>query len=168
MADLLIVIGTSLTVYPFASLAQIPSSQCPRVLINMEKVGDFGSRRNDTVLLGKCDDVVRDLARELGWEDELQQLWEATTLEEAWEDAPTPEQERKQDDTDEKSLQDEVNDLMNKIAKDLTLNENEDRDASQAKEPKNGELEDDKQEKPAEVTLIQGERPSEDIIQKLG
>jgi NAD-dependent histone deacetylase SIR2 len=47
-------------------------------LINLERVGDFGSRSDDVVLLGKCDDVVRDLCRELGWEAELDALWQAT------------------------------------------------------------------------------------------
>jgi len=28
--------------------------------------------------LGKCDDIVRDLASKLGWEEELQRAWEAT------------------------------------------------------------------------------------------
>ena len=70
--------GTSLTVHPFASLAEMVGESCPRVLINLEKVGDFGSRSDDVVLLGKCDDIIRDLCRELGWEEELDALWEAT------------------------------------------------------------------------------------------
>ncbi|KAJ3794750.1 NAD-dependent deacetylase sirtuin-2 [Lentinula aff. detonsa] len=69
-ADLLIVIGTSLTVYPFAS--------CPRVLINIDSVGDIGSRPDDVVLLGKCDEVIRELCEDLGWEEELMKLWEET------------------------------------------------------------------------------------------
>lgn len=77
-ADLLIVMGTSLTVHPFASLAQRVDDSCPRVLINLDRVGDFGSRSDDVVLLGKCDDIVRDLCKELGWEDELLKLWHET------------------------------------------------------------------------------------------
>ncbi|KAH8104538.1 NAD-dependent deacetylase sirtuin-2 [Cristinia sonorae] len=77
-ADLLIVMGTSLTVHPFASLASMVSDICPRVLINLDLVGNFGSRSDDVVLLGKTDDVVRDLARELGWEEELDALWKET------------------------------------------------------------------------------------------
>jgi len=70
--------GTSLTVHPFASLTEMVESSCPRVLINLEKVGDFGSRSDDVVLLGNCDDIIRDLCRELGWEEELDALWNAT------------------------------------------------------------------------------------------
>jgi len=70
--------GTSLTVQPFASLAGMVDSSCPRVLINLDHVGDFGSRSDDVVLLGRCDDVVKDLCRELGWEDELLRLWDET------------------------------------------------------------------------------------------
>ena len=70
--------GTSLTVQPFASLAGMVDSSCPRVLINLDHVGDFGSRTDDVVLLGKCDDVVKDLCKELGWEDELLRLWDET------------------------------------------------------------------------------------------
>ncbi|KAF9485768.1 NAD-dependent deacetylase sirtuin-2 [Pholiota conissans] len=82
-ADLLIVMGTSLTVQPFASLADRVDYSCPRVLINLDLVGSFGSRSDDVVLLGKCDDVVKKISKELGWEDELIRLWnetEATVL----------------------------------------------------------------------------------------
>ncbi|KJA23224.1 hypothetical protein HYPSUDRAFT_40027 [Hypholoma sublateritium FD-334 SS-4] len=77
-ADLLIVMGTSLTVQPFASLAERVDDSCPRVLINLDHVGSFGSRSDDVALLGKCDEVVRDLCKELGWDDELNQLWDET------------------------------------------------------------------------------------------
>lgn len=77
-ADLLIVMGTSLTVQPFASLVERVDNSCPRVLINLDRVGSIGSRSDDVVLLGKCDDIVRDLCKELGWEDELLKLWHET------------------------------------------------------------------------------------------
>ncbi|KAF8810218.1 NAD-dependent deacetylase sirtuin-2 [Phlegmacium glaucopus] len=77
-ADLLIVMGTSLTVRPFASLAGMVGDSCPRVLINLDHVGDFGSRADDVILLGKCDETVRELCKELGWENELLRLWEET------------------------------------------------------------------------------------------
>ncbi|EEB89490.1 hypothetical protein MPER_12403 [Moniliophthora perniciosa FA553] len=51
-ADLLIVIGTSLTVHPFASLAsRVHPYLCPRVIINLDRVGDFGTEENDVILL---------------------------------------------------------------------------------------------------------------------
>ena len=77
-ADLLIVIGTSLTVQPFASLAGMVKQSCPRVLINLDHVGDFGSRADDVILLGKCDEIVMELSKELDWERELLRLWEKT------------------------------------------------------------------------------------------
>ncbi|KII86943.1 hypothetical protein PLICRDRAFT_43628 [Plicaturopsis crispa FD-325 SS-3] len=77
-ADLLIIIGTSLTVHPFASLPNLVPRECPRLLINMDLVGDIGSRPNDVACLGRCDDVVRDLCRELGWEEELDRAWNLT------------------------------------------------------------------------------------------
>jgi len=77
-ADLLIILGTSLTVHPFAGLAQMVPPSTPRVLINLEEVGDLGDRPEDVLLLGKCDDVVRELCAELGWLDELDELWERT------------------------------------------------------------------------------------------
>lgn len=77
-ADLLIVMGTSLTVQPFASLAGLVKDSCPRVLINLDLVGDFGSRADDVILLGKCDEIVTELCKELDWEEELLQLWEQT------------------------------------------------------------------------------------------
>lgn len=77
-ADLCIVMGTSLSVQPFASLPQICSEGVPRVLINKEVVGGFGSRADDVILLGDCDDGVRRLASALGWLDELGKLWSVT------------------------------------------------------------------------------------------
>jgi NAD-dependent histone deacetylase SIR2 len=75
MADLVIVMGTSLTVQPFASLPQFASEGVPRVLINKEIVGDFGSRLDDVMILGDCDEGVRKLADTLGWRDELESKW---------------------------------------------------------------------------------------------
>lgn len=77
-ADLLIVIGTSLQVQPFASLTYFVPRSCPRVLINLEEAGDLGTRQNDALLLGKCDDVVKELANELGWLKELKAAWAKT------------------------------------------------------------------------------------------
>lgn len=75
MADLVLVIGTSLTVYPFASLPEMVSGSTPRVLFNMERVGRLGTRADDVLSLGPCDQGIRELASELGWEDELEELW---------------------------------------------------------------------------------------------
>jgi NAD+-dependent protein deacetylase SIR2 len=75
MADLIIVMGTSLSVQPFASLPQFASEGVPRVLINKELVGDLGCRSDDVVVLEDCDEGVRKLADALGWRDELESMW---------------------------------------------------------------------------------------------
>ncbi|KAI8579678.1 hypothetical protein K450DRAFT_240988 [Umbelopsis ramanniana AG] len=84
-ADLLIVIGTSLQVQPFASLVDAVNSEVPRLLINREPAGVFQSRRGyelrgkakkkrDAVWLGDCDGGVEKLAELLGWGKELDEL----------------------------------------------------------------------------------------------
>ncbi len=75
MADLIIVMGTSLSVQPFASLPQFASEGVPRILINKELVGDFGCRADDVVVLEDCDEGVRKLADALEWRDELESMW---------------------------------------------------------------------------------------------
>lgn len=75
MADLVFVMGTSLTVQPFASLPHAVTDGVPRVLFNLEVVGDLGSRADDVIELGDCDSGIRKLADALGWRDELEALW---------------------------------------------------------------------------------------------
>jgi NAD-dependent histone deacetylase SIR2 len=74
--DLLIVIGTSLVVFPFASLTGMLKRGTPKVLINRECVGNFRDEATESnvFLEGDCDDVIWRLSRELGWEDELRAL----------------------------------------------------------------------------------------------
>ncbi|KAK2048779.1 Sir2 family protein [Colletotrichum somersetense] len=74
-ADLIIVLGTSLSVYPFAGLAEASRSGIPRLLLNRERVGQMGRRADDVVELGTCDAGVRKLANLLDWGDELEDLW---------------------------------------------------------------------------------------------
>ncbi|RZF45043.1 hypothetical protein LSTR_LSTR002004 [Laodelphax striatellus] len=71
LADFLIVIGTSLQVYPFAGLANMVPSNVTRMLINRETVGSFGMRDNDVVLNGDITSNIELLAKELGWWDDL-------------------------------------------------------------------------------------------------
>ncbi|KAK2761321.1 NAD-dependent protein deacetylase SIR2rp1 [Arachnomyces sp. PD_36] len=80
-ADMMIVMGTSLTVHPCTRLPRLVEKGVPRVLINREKVGDFGSREEDVCILGGCDDGVRELADALGWKDELEELWKEIVAE---------------------------------------------------------------------------------------
>lgn len=77
-ADLLFILGTSLTVMPFAGICRLAPESCPRVLINLDAVGDIGSRPDDVLALGHCDAVVRELCKELGWLEELEELWKET------------------------------------------------------------------------------------------
>ncbi|KAI5119048.1 hypothetical protein M0805_005914 [Coniferiporia weirii] len=79
-ADLLIVMGTSLTVHPFASLTELVPDGCPRLLLNLDHVGGWGSRVNDVACLMPCDRAVRELCSLLGWKDELEELWAETDL----------------------------------------------------------------------------------------
>lgn len=89
--DLLIVMGSTLTVQPFASLVDRVGANCPRLLINREKAGqcrgimsmlglgtglDFDSADNtrDVCWLGNCDDGCQALADKLGFGDELKDL----------------------------------------------------------------------------------------------
>ncbi|KAJ3969278.1 class I sirtuins SIR2 family protein [Lentinula raphanica] len=125
-ADLLIVIGTSLTVHPFASLAMICPTRCPRVLINIDRVGNFGSRKDDVVLLGKCDEIIKELCEELGWEEELMRLWDETagSVDGASVDAGTRESsERKEERKEVEKLEEEVAKLAEKIQKEMGLDE---------------------------------------------
>eukprot|EP01062_Namystynia_karyoxenos_P031929 TRINITY_DN23621_c0_g1_i1.p1 TRINITY_DN23621_c0_g1~~TRINITY_DN23621_c0_g1_i1.p1 ORF type:complete len:603 (+),score=206.97 TRINITY_DN23621_c0_g1_i1:81-1811(+) len=92
-ADLLIVLGTSLQVMPFAGIVGKVPALCPRLLINRDPVGvhssdgdapmgfgnigfRFGADENyrDVFEQGDCDAGVRRLAALLGWGDELATL----------------------------------------------------------------------------------------------
>lgn len=82
-ADLVIVIGTSLQVQPFASLPNRCQEDVPRLLINNEVVGEadlFHPRRGfnfgeynyrDVKAIGDCQQAVVQLADLLGWKDAL-------------------------------------------------------------------------------------------------
>ncbi|XP_077630050.1 NAD-dependent protein deacetylase sirtuin-2 [Crocuta crocuta] len=90
--DLLIIMGTSLQVQPFASLISKAPLSTPRLLINKEKTGqtdpflgmmmglgggmDFDSKKayRDVAWLGDCDQGCLALADLLGWKKELEDL----------------------------------------------------------------------------------------------
>ncbi|XP_039546936.1 NAD-dependent protein deacetylase sirtuin-3, mitochondrial [Pimephales promelas] len=79
IADLLIVMGTSLEVEPFASLAGAVRGSVPRLLINRDLVGPFswGSRPTDVAELGDVVSGVKKLVELLGWKQELETLMNA-------------------------------------------------------------------------------------------
>lgn len=91
--DLLIIMGTSLTVQPFASLVDYVSDNCVRLLINRDKVGknssggffrsmmfgeglcfDLPGNRRDVAYEGDCDEGCLFLAEQFGFGDELREL----------------------------------------------------------------------------------------------
>uniref|UniRef100_A0ABI8A822 NAD-dependent protein deacetylase sirtuin-2 n=1 Tax=Felis catus TaxID=9685 RepID=A0ABI8A822_FELCA len=90
--DLLLIMGTSLQVQPFASLIGKAPLSTPRLLINKEKTGqtdpflgmmmglgggmDFDSKKayRDVAWLGDCDQGCLALADLLGWKKELEDL----------------------------------------------------------------------------------------------
>lgn len=93
--DLLLILGTSLTVQPFAMLINNVPSSCPRLLINREKAGAMDpmmamlqgmlsssglaldSPRNirDVALLGDCDEGCTKLVDMLGWKEDYEKLF---------------------------------------------------------------------------------------------
>lgn len=152
-ADLVIVMGSSLSVYPFAALPQRVQENTPRLLMNMEKVGEIGSRREDVVWLGECDDGVMELAKGLGWWEEMEAIWKEA---------------RGNVDLDERvlnddTLEDEVNRLTKQVAdvlnvadehknRVLTKLEQEQKNAEEKKEAAEGEVESKAEEKKEDTT----------------
>ncbi|KAL7934235.1 DHS-like NAD/FAD-binding domain-containing protein [Trichoderma chlorosporum] len=130
MADLVLIIGTSLTVYPFASLPDMARKETPRVLFNMEKVGSLGSRVDDVLELGACDDGIRKLATLLGWTDELNDLWRNIVG-----DKEAERQLRSQTTRDEE-LEDELQKLTGEIETVLKLEEEEEEEEEEEAEEK--------------------------------
>lgn len=76
-ADLLMIMGTSLKIEPFASLINTVKSTVPRLLLNRDPVGPFERRplrRGDSMELGDLVDSVRKFGEILGWHSEIQHL----------------------------------------------------------------------------------------------
>lgn len=76
-ADLLIIMGTSLQIEPFASLVNTVRSAVPRLLLNRHAVGPFEKvplRRGDHMELGNLEDTVRRFAEMLSWNSEIEEL----------------------------------------------------------------------------------------------
>ncbi|KAF1828715.1 NAD-dependent deacetylase sirtuin-2 [Decorospora gaudefroyi] len=112
-ADLVIVMGTSLSVHPFATLPQMCRDETPRLLINSEQVGDIGEWPDDVLLLGDCDNGVRKLARACGWLEELEHLWAQTAR------AEEPKEVVKK--SRDELLEDEVDKLTKEVEENLRL-----------------------------------------------
>lgn len=126
-ADLVIIMGTSLTVQPFASLPSFVSEGVPRVLINLEQAGSIGSRADDVLLLGDCDEQVRKLATACGWMEELEEMWAATASETVvdqlgtWKEEKEEEKAEKKEKTVEELLEEEVQKLTREVEETLKI-----------------------------------------------
>jgi len=106
-ADLVLIIGTSLSVHPFAALPQRARPGVPRVLFNLECVGGLGSRPDDVLAIGECDAGIRHLADALGWRDELEALWKGVVGDD---------EARKQNARAAEGLREDVGDEVAKLA----------------------------------------------------
>lgn len=76
--DMVIIMGTSLEVYPFAGIVNSARGYIPRVLINREAVGPFArpssGRFNDLAVTGDLLESVQKFARVLGWKKAMEDL----------------------------------------------------------------------------------------------
>ncbi|NP_001357245.1 NAD-dependent protein deacetylase sirtuin-3, mitochondrial isoform g precursor [Homo sapiens] len=81
MADLLLILGTSLEVEPFASLTEAVRSSVPRLLINRDLVGPLAwhPRSRDVAQLGDVVHGVESLVELLGWTEEMRDLVQRET-----------------------------------------------------------------------------------------
>ncbi|KAK4124771.1 NAD-dependent deacetylase sirtuin-2 [Parathielavia appendiculata] len=126
-ADLILVMGTSLQVHPFAGLPNMADEKVPRVLFNLEQVGSLGTQADDVMVLGDCDAGVRKLADELGWRDELEKTWRELVGEE--------EAERQMQGAKKRvaTLQDEVAKLADEVEEVLHIDDHKSRKGAEHK-----------------------------------
>ncbi|KAF5300526.1 hypothetical protein FQR65_LT09146 [Abscondita terminalis] len=127
--NLLIILGSSLVVQPFASLIDRVPKTAPRFLINREKAGertgilsligmgsglDFDNKNNsrDVFWLGDCDEGCQLLADKLGWGAELAQLVEK---EHKRIDSETEKTNKKKDEEEETSTEKPTEDLKKNV-----------------------------------------------------
>ncbi|KAK5961349.1 histone deacetylase HST2 PWA37_001203 [Arxiozyma heterogenica] len=80
---MIVVAGTSLEVYPFASLPIEVPGTVSRCLINLDIVGDFkdNPRDKDLVFQGTCDKASQLIVSKLGWEEDLKKIYENFEIE---------------------------------------------------------------------------------------
>ncbi|KAM5431725.1 Sir2 histone deacetylase Hst2 [Microsporum ferrugineum] len=155
-ADLCIVMGTSLSVQPFASLPSLCREETPRILVNLEQAGSLGSRADDVLILGDCDSGVRRLAEALGWLEELEKLWAETC---PGKDMQGHEQ-RKEPETQDERLHDEVDRLSAEVESALKASRDHETRTKAQLEALQEKEENQKLEKPA----TEGDKPPEDQL----
>ena len=76
-ADCNIVIGSSLVVSPFNFLPTLIPNDAAAVTINMEPISHIPrltSEKNALFLEGKCDEVIDELIKDLGWKEEFDEF----------------------------------------------------------------------------------------------
>ncbi|KAM9313377.1 NAD-dependent protein deacetylase sirtuin-3, mitochondrial-like [Gastrophryne carolinensis] len=76
-ADLLIVMGTSLEIEPFANIVNSVKPNVPRLLINRDLVGPFKAkpqRSTDVAELGELLDIIKKIVSALNWQAEMEEL----------------------------------------------------------------------------------------------
>ena len=129
------------------------------MLINLEEAGDLGTRQDDVLLLGKCDDVVKELATELGWLKELKATW-AETRDSLDNPPPVDEESEESEDqipkteeTEEEKLQREIAWLTKSV--DATLRVSDDLKKRVEKEVKEELVKTVRPSGPAETTDVE-------------
>lgn len=120
-ADLAIVMGTSLTVQPFASLPGFAQEETPRLLINKERVGNLGTRADDVLLLEDCDGGVKRLAEACGWLEELEALWAETSSKAGTDIGKTADEQPGPEKTKDEQLEAEIAKLTKDVDETLNL-----------------------------------------------
>ena len=76
--DLCLIMGTALAVAPFNMLPTMVQASVPKVLFNMENTKETGGQdfteqgRNKLFVQGKCDESIRKLVKDCGWDNEFQ------------------------------------------------------------------------------------------------
>ncbi|KAF4122855.1 NAD+-dependent protein deacetylase SIR2 [Geosmithia morbida] len=141
-ADLVLVVGTSLSVYPFAALPDMADPTVPRLLFNLEQVGSMGSRADDVLELGDCDSGIRKLADELGWRDELESLWrEVVGEDEAERQIASHRKGKGKDAKDDGDVEDEVAKLTREVDVALHLEDKESEDEQEKEDENESKLE---------------------------
>ncbi|XP_053321644.1 NAD-dependent protein deacetylase sirtuin-3-like [Spea bombifrons] len=82
-ADLLIVMGTSLEIEPFADIVNSVRPNVPRLLLNRDLVGPFKTKplkNTDVVELGELCDITRKLVCSLNWQKEMEEILKSQKL----------------------------------------------------------------------------------------
>ncbi|XP_063784516.1 NAD-dependent protein deacetylase sirtuin-3-like isoform X2 [Pseudophryne corroboree] len=82
-ADLLIVMGTSLEIEPFANIVNSVRPNVPRLLMNRDAVGPFKTKpmkSTDVVQLGELCDVTRKFLKALNWQTDMEEVMQSQKM----------------------------------------------------------------------------------------